>query len=89
MANSRGISRLARVLDNRMKERGDTPLIIDYGRINKNGSLVTNSFKIPIPKNDYMVCASSNVNKGDRVLVVWVQDDPVVIDRLKFGSDVT
>ena len=88
MANSRGISRLARVLDNRMKERGESPLMIDYGRIKKNGSLVTNSFNVPIPKDDYMVCASADVEKGDRVLVVWVQDDPVVIDRLKFGSDV-
>lgn len=88
MANSRGISRLARVLDNRMKERGEAPLMIDYGRIKKNGSLVTNSFNVPIPKDDYMVCASADVEKGDRVLVVWVQDDPVVIDRLKFSSDV-
>ena len=88
MANSRGISFLARVLDSRMKERGDSPLVIDYGRIKKNGSLVTNSFNVPIPKDDFMVCSSSDVKKGDRVLVVWVQDDPVVIDRLKFGSDI-
>ena len=88
MANAKGTSLLARILDERMKEHGDSPLIIDYGRIKNNGSLVTNSFNVPIPKDDYMVCASSKVNKGDRVLVVWVQDDPVVVDTLKFGTDI-
>ena len=110
MANAKGTSRLARILDQRMREHGDTPLIVDYGKISNTGSLITNSYDVPIPKEDYLVCEwltgkemetttdgyhphnhrvrSPRLQKGDKVLVVWVQDDPIVLDRLVFGDDV-
>lgn len=88
MANGNGTSLLARLIDKRIREHGDTPLLIDYGTIKKSGSLATNSFNIAIPADDYMVCASAKVKKGDRVLVVWIQEDPVVIDALKPGTEI-
>lgn len=51
-----GTGRLAVVLSQRMKRENETPLVLDFGEIQANGSLVTNTFPVPIPKGDYSVC---------------------------------
>ncbi len=56
----RGTTKLASVLSNRMKSEKESPLILDFGEIQANNSLVTNTFPIPIPKGDYSVCRSIN-----------------------------
>lgn len=53
---SPGASRLARVISNRMKNEMESPLTIDFGRIQANGSLLTDTFPVPIPKGEYAVC---------------------------------
>lgn len=55
-----GTSRLANVLCQRMKRENESPLILDFGEIQANGSLVTNTFPVPIPKGDYSICRSVN-----------------------------
>ncbi len=55
-----GTSKLAGVLSRRMKRENDSPLVLDFGEIQANGSLVTNTFPVPIPKGDYSVCRSVN-----------------------------
>jgi hypothetical protein len=30
--------------------------VLDFGEIQSNGSLVTNTFPVPIPKGDYTIC---------------------------------
>ena len=107
-----GTNKLANVLSSRMKKEGESPLFVDFGEIQANGSLVTNTFPVPIPKGQYSICRSVsglviNVSRGDhgghtsgsgkhnhaipfpllkpgdRVLVVWVQSEAVVIDVIK------
>lgn len=51
-----GASRLASVLSHRMKRENESPLVLDFGEIQANCSLVTNTFPVPIPKGDYSVC---------------------------------
>lgn len=51
-----GTSKLAAVLSQRMKKENDSPLVLDFGEIQANGSLITNTFPVPIPKGDYTVC---------------------------------
>lgn len=51
-----GISKLASVMSERMKRENESPLVLDFGEIQENGSLVTNTFPVPIPKGDYSVC---------------------------------
>lgn len=51
-----GTAKLAAVLSSRMKKENDSPLILDFGEIQPNGSLVTNTFPVPIPKGDFSVC---------------------------------
>ena len=96
-----GTNKLANVLSSRMKKEGESPLFVDFGEIQANKSLVTNTFPIPIPKGQYSVCRSVSglvinvsgkhnhaipfpvLKPGDRVLVVWVQSEAVVIDVIK------
>lgn len=124
--NSPGISKLAGVFDSIAAKHEDHTLILDYGVINDDLSLTTNTFPIAIKKKDYMCCrhlravpekdrwstayagshthpgsegssAGSHAHKfqphevlkkGDRVLVAWVQNDPVVIDVLVHADEV-
>ncbi len=51
-----GINRLANVLSHRMKKESMSPLVLDFGEIQGNGSLVTNTFPAAVPKGDYSVC---------------------------------
>lgn len=51
-----GTSKLASVLSRRMKKENESPLVLDFGEIRENGSLVTNTFPVPIPKGDYSIC---------------------------------
>jgi hypothetical protein len=81
MANE-GMNRLARVIQGRMREVGDTPPPLDFGEIRGDMSLVTNSFPVPIPQKDYVICRSviGWLQPSDRVLVAWVGNDACVID---------
>lgn len=97
-----GIAKLARVLDGRMAEHSADAekFQMDFGTIGADGSLITNTFPVPIPLGDYSVCrlmaglsvdttteaghshyaGLPRISPGDRVLVAWVQQEPVVID---------
>jgi len=56
MGGSPGINKLANVLSSRMKMESGSPLVLDFGEIQANGSLLTNTFPVPLPKGDYTVC---------------------------------
>lgn len=51
-----GTNKLANVLAERMKRESESPLSLDFGEIQANGSLTTNTFPVPIPKGQYSVC---------------------------------
>jgi hypothetical protein len=51
-----GTVKLALALSRRMKKENESPLALDFGEIQANSSLVTNTFPVPIPKGDYSVC---------------------------------
>ena len=51
-----GTSRRGRVLTDRMKKQNESPLMLDYGSIEPDYSLKTNTFPVPIPRSDYTVC---------------------------------
>lgn len=75
-----GVNHLAQVLTQRMRQEIPTDLILDFGQINGDLSLTTNTFPVKIPPGDYVVCMSSKLSAGSRVLVAWVQSEAVVID---------
>ena len=102
MLNSnKGIRDLAKVLDNRMKEHKEGEMLFDFGEIQSDWSLLMNTFPMPIPKSDYSVCrllsgirlrdgdvsvTIPKLKKGDRVLCVMVEGEPVVIDVVMQAS---
>ena len=109
--NTPGISRLAGAMKKISGLGKDDSLLLDFGVINSDGSLRTNTFPVSIPKKDYMVCSwlngasgstssngdpshrhtftvNSKLKAGDRVLVAWVQNDAVVIDKILHGNQV-
>jgi len=51
-----GTNKLANVLSQRMKRETDDSLILDFGEIQSNGSLITNTFPVSISKGEYSVC---------------------------------
>lgn len=57
-----GINNLTNVLNGMMSAKMDTPPVLDFGIINADYSLTTNSFRQPIPKNEYSVCRSVTYN---------------------------
>lgn len=63
-----GTAKLASVLCQRMKKENETPLILDFGEIQANGSLMANTFPIPIPKGDYSVCRQLTLGDTGEVL---------------------
>lgn len=61
----KGTAKLAEVLSRRIKKENDSPLILDFGEIQANGSLLTNTFPVPIPKGDYSVCRQLTLGGKD------------------------
>lgn len=60
-----GVNKLARVIKSRMTRERDaySSLILDFGVIQEDYSLKTNTFPKPIPKTDYMVCRHLTVGE--------------------------
>lgn len=54
--NSPGMSKLAGVIVGMARNEQDTSLVLDFGEIQGDGSLLTNTYPIPIPASDYLVC---------------------------------
>lgn len=63
-----GMNKLANVLAQRMKKEGESPLVLDFGEIQGDESLLCNTFPIPIPKGQYSVCRQLTLGKKDDIL---------------------
>ncbi len=66
--NYKGINHLANVLDERTKAISYQPLLLDFGEILDGFKLKTNSYPIPIPPEDYLVCRHVTWGKKREVL---------------------
>ncbi len=69
-----GTNKLANVLAGRMKKECENPLVLDFGEIQVNGSLITNTFPVPIPKGDYSVLRQLTLGLTDEKLTVTKND---------------
>lgn len=84
-AGNSGLNKLGRVLQRRIAENAVSSLPIEFGTIQEDYSLLTDTYPIPIVRSDYLVCrhltqSDMELQSGDRVIVAWVQNDAVVID---------
>lgn len=58
-----GINLLARVMQKRTQDIGESPPLFDFGEIQEDFSLLLNSFPVPIPVTDYLVCRCLTMGK--------------------------
>lgn len=65
-----GMNHLARVLHGRMQnvQDGNSSLVLDFGVIQNDYSLLTNTFPVPIPKSDYLICRQLSLGATGSVL---------------------
>lgn len=71
-----GISELAAVICSRIRKELESPLCLDFGEIQENGSLVTNTFPVAIPKGDYSVCRQLTLGRAGEPLICTATEPP-------------
>lgn len=79
-----GTAHLARAIAKRIaRQNEDNTVSLDFGTILKNKALLTDSFPEAFAKTEYTCLKTgrypANLHEGDRVLVIWVSDEPVVV----------
>lgn len=80
---NKGSYQLASVLRKQMKKQAEQPILAEFGVIDDDYNLKTDTFSELIPKTDYFVCnsvKSRGLFSGDRVLVTWIGADAVIVD---------
>ena len=90
--------RLAKLLSDRMKETSKAAVrtTIELGLFNNDRSITPDSLRDRIPKGEYMInsvltTVDSHSEKlfplkgGDRILIAWCGDEPVVIAKVTRG----
>lgn len=71
-----GVNKLAQVMQQRMSRNQDAAggLVLDFGTIQKDMSLKTNTFSIPIPQTDYHVTRQLTIGATGNVLTKTATD---------------
>jgi len=73
--NYEGINKLASIMQNRMQLSSKQSIVLDFGTIQNNYDLLLDSFPMPIPVSDYMICRQLSYNpKEPLTMTVWQQE---------------
>ena len=77
---SNNIQRLGNVLAERMIKTANAavPISAELGTINENMSLRPDSLQADIPQGDYLIQAGQKIRAGDRVLIIWAENEPTI-----------
>lgn len=71
----KGINKLGVLLKGQMNQMSEKPLILDFGTIQEDYSLLTNTYTIPIPITDYTICRSVSWNPAKPMTMTWWADE--------------
>ena len=76
-----GLTKLAGTIQGQIQKNQDanSALPLDFGEIQADGSLLTNTYPIPIPKGDYTVCRHLTLGAIDGRLTETTEGDMVKI----------
>lgn len=69
--NMDGVNKLGRLFQEQMNKTADKPLVLDFGVIQEDYSLLTNTFPLPIPVDDYVVCRCVTYNPSKPLTMTW------------------
>lgn len=81
-----GTNKLANVVVSRIRRENASDPVCEFGEIQKNMSLLSDSYPIPIRKGEYSVLnnvSAGRLSPGDRVLIVWAGSEAVVVDTVR------
>lgn len=78
--NQKGINNLGIVLKNEVNKICEKPLILDFGVIQDDYSLKTNTFPIPIPISDYSICRGVSWNPSKPMTMTWWADEAPYVE---------
>lgn len=78
---SNNIQRLGETLASRMAKTANAAVTVavEFATVNENMSLTPDSLQVAIPQGDYLITAGQDPQKGDRVLIAWCGNDPVIV----------
>lgn len=70
-----GMNKLAKVINGRVQDsqKAYDNLVLDFGRIQQDYSLLTNTYPIPIPKSDYLVLRQLTLGSEGSLLTVTTE----------------
>lgn len=79
MKDTNGINSLGIVLKNQMQKTAESPLVLDFGVILPDYSLMTNTYPIPIPISEYTICRGVSWNPGKPMtMTCWEGEAPSI-----------
>lgn len=81
----KGTAKLAAAFHNRIKEMNEKPPILELGTIGEDGSLVTDGFRQPIPKGEYLVCRGLTLGEEGSTFTVDSNGDQVKLPKALRG----
>ena len=67
-----GATALTNTLHSMIHSIADRPPVLDFGKINADYSLTTNTFPKPIPKNEYSVCRQLLYDPNEPLTVTYI-----------------
>lgn len=70
-----GVNDFLITFKNMIENSKDTSLILDFGLIQDDYSLLTNTFQLPIPVTDYSICRSVSYNPAKSLTMTWWADE--------------
>lgn len=75
------IQRLGNTISGRMKKTANAAVTIstELAIINSNLSMTPDSMQADIAKGDYMINQDLDLAAGDRVIIAWCGNEPVVL----------
>lgn len=85
-----GINKLGVVLKGQMEKQTESPLVLDFGVIQPDYSLLTNTFSLPIPVGDYSICRSVSWNPAKPMTMTWWAEEAPSVggwEGENWGSD--
>ena len=79
MEQNKGAYRLAIMLRTQMQKQAEQPIMMEFGEIDSDYNLKTDTFSEVIPKADYLVCRSFAIGEEGKELVKTEGKDIVPI----------
>lgn len=88
MKKDKGKQAFLNMLDNVVsKKAGDSGVIAELGTVKSNGILPDSYPSGEEPDDDFLLLSGTKLKNGDRVLLIWTDDEDIVVLGKVEGGD--